>query len=210
MYQHTDTSGDTPRALGPATSSLPDWLTALGPSKDQIRDTGWAGYLGEGYWPREITAPTLGPDEVLTEGLASYEPDPAARVWRGVQGKRTLPPPSKADLLARAEAAFNTRRDGGVTLPNGLRIKTDADSRGLISGAYSLTDVRPELVIDFRASGGWVQVDAATMQTVAIAVGSWVQACYSGWRGAEELIAAGAITTFADVDAAAAAVTLSG
>ena len=30
MFQHTDTSGDTPRAIGPATASLPDWLTALG------------------------------------------------------------------------------------------------------------------------------------------------------------------------------------
>lgn len=90
MYQHTDTSGDTPRAIGPAIPSLPDWLTALGPSEDQIRDTGWAGYPGEGYWPREIALPDLGPDEVLTDALASYEPDPVARVWRGVQGKRAL------------------------------------------------------------------------------------------------------------------------
>lgn len=90
MFQHTDTSGDTPRAIGPAVPSLPDWLTALGPSEDQIRDTGWAGYPGEGYWLREIAAPTLGPDEVPTGELASYVPDKAARVWRGVQGKRAL------------------------------------------------------------------------------------------------------------------------
>lgn len=90
MFQHTDTSGGEPLAIGPAISSLPDWLIALGPSEDQIRDTGWAGYPGEGYWPREITAPALGPDEVLTGDLISYEPDPVARVWRGVQGKRAL------------------------------------------------------------------------------------------------------------------------
>ncbi len=102
MFQHTDTSGDTPRAIGPATPSLPDWLTALDPSEDQIRNTGWAGYPGEGYWPRAITAPMLGPDEVLTGELASYEPDPVARVWRGVQAKRTL---TAAEVATRAEAA---------------------------------------------------------------------------------------------------------
>lgn len=98
MFQYTDTSGDTPRAIGLATPSLPDWLTALGPSEDQIRDTGWAGYSGEGYWPREIALPELGPDEVLTDALASYEPDPVARLWRGVQGKRAL---TTEDIAAR-------------------------------------------------------------------------------------------------------------
>lgn len=152
----------------------------------------------------------LGPSKpAYDEATQDARWDAASEVWL-VERRPPPPPPSKADLLAYAESVFAFRRDGGVTLANGLRIKTDADSRGLISGAYPLTDVRPELVIDFRASGGWVQVDAATMQTVAVAVGSWVQACYSGWRGAEELIGAGAITTFADVDAAAAAVTLSG
>jgi hypothetical protein len=88
MWQHTNLDALSP--LGPPSPSLPAWLTALGPSEDQIRDTGWAGYPGEGYWPQVITAPTLGPDEVLTGDLASYESDPVARIWRGVQGKRPL------------------------------------------------------------------------------------------------------------------------
>ncbi len=147
---------------------------------------------------------------------AGVDYDPAAQVprWDEVAEAWMLdmlpppPPPTKADLNAYAEGAFNTRRDGGVTLPNGLRIKTDGESRGLINGAYSLADVRPELVIDFRASGGWVDVDTATMQTVAVAVGLWVQACYSAWRRCEEAIETGTHTTFVAIDAAVAAVTL--
>lgn len=169
------------------------------------------GYAGKGLFPLILSPPVFDPAAEADTGVldpASRTVDAAARVVRATTGKRALPPPSKADLVAYAERTFNALRDGGVTLANGLRIKTDGESRGLISGAYSLADVRPDLVIDFRASGGWVNVDTATMQTVAVAVGLWVQACYSGWRGAEELIAAGALTTFADIDAAAAAVTL--
>ncbi|MDE4912790.1 hypothetical protein PQI07_19085 [Methylobacterium sp. 092160098-2] len=53
-------------------------------------------------------------------------------------------------------------------------------------------------------------LDAATMQTVAVAVGKWVQACYSAYRLVDGKVTAGTITTTAQIDAAFAAVTLPG
>ncbi|SDA12845.1 protein of unknown function [Methylobacterium sp. UNC378MF] len=111
------------------------------------------------------------------------------------------------DLAAYIANAHAALRDGGVTI-GGMRIKTDAESRGLIDGAYALSQAQPDKSIDFKAASGWVAIDSQTMQTVAIAVGQWVQACYSAYRKLDEGRVAGTVTTTAQVDAAFAAVTL--
>ena len=131
----------------------------------------------------------------------------------------TLPKPSRADLdalpdpgarvalLSVSTAAFKARRDGGFTL-NGLQIATDEESRGLIDGALSLANERPDHVFDFRASGAWVHLDAATIKQVALTAGLWVQACYTARRQAEAGIADGSLATEAAVLAVYAAVAL--
>lgn len=113
------------------------------------------------------------------------------------------------DLAAYTSAAHAALRDGGVTI-SGLRIKTDSESRGLIDGAYALSQAQPDAALDFKAASGWVTIDAATMQTVAVAVGRWVQACYTAYRQVDGKVADGTFTTTAQVDAAFAAMTLPG
>ncbi|MBE7245833.1 MAG: DUF4376 domain-containing protein [Actinomycetospora chiangmaiensis] len=115
--------------------------------------------------------------------------------------------PRPVDLAGYTAAAHAALRDGGVTV-GGMRIKTDAESRGLIDGAYALSQAQPNNTIDFKAASGWVTIDNATMQTVAVAVGKWVQACYSAYRQVDGHVADGTFATTAQIDAAFAAVTL--
>lgn len=99
MFQHTDTSGDTPRALGPAVASLPDWLHDLGPSEDQIRDTGWAGYPGEGYWRFDPEVPPYdGARQVLTGAWTDPVADAEAQRWTATYLVRDL---TREEILAR-------------------------------------------------------------------------------------------------------------
>ncbi|WFS07795.1 hypothetical protein [Methylobacterium sp. 391_Methyba4] len=133
--------------------------------------------------------------------------DPAATTSQRRAATALLATFTGVDLATYIAAAHAALRDGGVTVGS-MRIKTDAESRGLIDGAYALSQVRPDNTIDFKAATGWADVDSQTMQTVSIAVGLWVQACYSAYRQVDEGRMAGTITTTAQVDAAFAAVAL--
>lgn len=148
------------------------------------------------YTPTHVTfAPTISAKDRAKIVAVIAAHDPAAR--------------PAVDLAAYASAAHAALRDGGVTI-GGLRIKTDSESRGLIDGAYPLSQAQPDAAIDFKAASGWVTIDAATMQTVAVAVGRWVQACYTAYRLVDGKVTDGSFTTPAQVDAAFAAVTLPG
>jgi hypothetical protein len=136
--------------------------------------------------------------------LAEY---PDGWRWDGTALIAYTPPPPPVDLDAYTASAHAALRDGGVTV-GGMRIKTDAESRGLIDGTYALSAAQPDTAIDFKAASGWVTIDAATMQTVAIAVGKWVQACYSAYRQIDSKVTDGTFTTTAQIDAAFAAVAL--
>lgn len=176
MFQHTDTSGDTPRAIGPAVPSLPDWLTALGPSEDQIRDTGWAGYPGEGYWPQAITLPDLGPDEVLTGDLASNEPDPVARVWRGVQGKRPLTPDEIAarnpvpETISDRQFAQALAKQGIISQDEALAFVKRGEVPTMLQATIdAVEDPDARFNLDMAVSGA-TTFDRYNPSTVALAV----------------------------------------
>lgn len=206
MFQHTDTSGDAPRAISPATPSLPDWLTALGPSEDQIRDNGWAGYLGEGYWPQIVTVPTVGIDEVLTDGFSSYTADAAARVWRGVQAKRFL---TAAELSARVDELYayaaNVRyeREVGGMLVGGMAVATDDRSKLLLAGARIKAEADPSYTTRWKVSNtDRVDIPAAQIVAMSDAVLAWVDRTFDVYDKVANLIAAGTIRTSAEIDAA--------
>jgi hypothetical protein len=75
----------------------------------------------------------------------------------------------------------------------------------LINGAYNLVGAMPDQVIRFKSTAGWVNLDAAAMTTIAIAVGQHVQASFSLEAEIAAQIEAGTITTAEEVDAAFAA-----
>ncbi|MGU3417636.1 DUF4376 domain-containing protein [Methylobacterium sp. D54C] len=149
------------------------------------------------------------PGLVLGEGSYDVSPAPGLLIWEAMRAAGIVVAAPPVDLAAYTTAAHAALRDGGVDI-GGMRIKTDGESRGLIDGAYALSQTRPDTAIDFKAASGWVTIDPATMQTVAVAVGLWVQACYSAYRQVDARVADGTYTTTAQIDAAFAAVTLPG
>lgn len=117
MYERTRLSDLT--ALG-AVPALPFWLNGIGASDDQIRDTTWAGYPDEGFWPVTVEAPTFdAATQTLTAEFASYVADPAAKTWTGTYGVRALTADETAARLAAsrvaASAQVDTKRDAKLT-----------------------------------------------------------------------------------------------
>ncbi|ODT13502.1 MAG: hypothetical protein ABS35_37735 [Kaistia sp. SCN 65-12] len=90
---------------------------------------------------------------------------------------------------------------GGITI-NGVTIDTSRDSQAMITGAYAWSQANPSQPIQFKASSGWVEFDAATMAAIATAVGAHVQACFAAEASVQAAILGGTITTIAEIDGA--------
>ena len=69
----------------------------------------------------------------------------------------------------------------GITL-NGMQIETDRQSQALITGAWSFAQLNPSVLIDWKGVNGWIQIDAATVNVIAGAVATHVQACFTNER----------------------------
>lgn len=93
----------------------------------------------------------------------------------------------KTDRKAALAAYRYQRETAGITV-GGAAIRTDAESQAKITGAHALVTAAPQTVIDWKGAAGWVQLDAATMTAIALAVGAHVQACYSAERTHAEAI----------------------
>lgn len=105
-------------------------------------------------------------------------------------------------LLATAAATRWDKEQGGATF-NGMAIATDSASQAKIAGAVDyLAKKDPGATVSFKATNGFVELDLTAMTAVAMAVGDHVQACFALERTVAEAIAAGAITTEAQVIAA--------
>lgn len=116
-------------------------------------------------------------------------------------GVFTPPPPPAVDLVAYAAAKRYEVETGGIVI-NGAAIDTSRDSQSMITGAYAYSQANPGETIQFKAMGGWVTLDAATMAAIATAVGAHVQACFAAEAAVQAAITAGTITTTAEIDAA--------
>lgn len=100
---------------------------------------------------------------------------------------------AKAQRLAELAALRYEMETAGIEV-GGASIETDRDSQALITGAWSISQINPAVLIDWKtASGAWVQIDAATITGIAGAVASHVQTCFSQERVHAEAI--GALTT---------------
>lgn len=109
------------------------------------------------------------------------------------------PPP--VDLPAYAAAVRFAKETGGIAV-SGASIETDRASQAMISGAYSFAKDNPNASIDFKASSGFVTLTSAQMVSIGQAVAVHVQACFSTEKTVAAGIAAGSITTPAQIDAA--------
>lgn len=138
-------------------------------------------------------------------------PDNIESVWNDAQlaaiGLSRSTPPAPTVNLAEYAADRRFGVETGGVIVNGVAVATDRDSQAMISGAYAYIQKRPTSAIKFKASSGFVTLDAATVEAIALAVGDHVQACFA--KEAEVLagVAGGSITSTAQIDAAFALVT---
>lgn len=111
------------------------------------------------------------------------------------------PPPTAVPLDAYAAAKRWQVETGGIVV-SGASIDTTRESQAMITGAHAYAQANPEATISFKAAGGFVTLDAATMIAVASAVGQHVQACFAREAAVVAAITAGDVTTTAEIDAA--------
>ena len=58
--------------------------------------------------------------------------------------------------------------------------------------------INPNILIDWKAETGWVQIDKATVEALSAAVGLYVQGCFTAEKNHAAAIAA--LTSIADVE----------
>lgn len=111
----------------------------------------------------------------------------------------TIRPYTAEELIDYASGRRWQVETGGITI-NGATIDTSRESQAMISGAYNYSQANPGEIIKFKASSGWIDLDAATVAMIAMVVGEHVQSCFAKESAIVAAINNGTITTVAEVD----------
>jgi hypothetical protein len=138
---------------------------------------GKKGFIGK----EETEIKDLGP---LPEGFADAPPPP------------TLEEAKAAKLAEIAAARF--KEETGGTVFQGMSIDTARESQALITGAALQATVDSAYSCRWKTSAGFVELTAAQILAVAVAVRAHVQACFD--REAELIPQVGAAPTVAEVE----------
>ena len=137
--------------------------------------------------------------------ITSLAPQPVVG-WT-FDGKVFTAPVSKpVDLRAYAASARYAKEVGGITVGN-VPIATDRDSQALIDGLWVGAQLSSSGTVQYKSTAGYVSLSDAQVVTIVGAVKAHVQACRAAEQALDAGIAAGTVTTTAQVDAALAAVT---
>jgi hypothetical protein len=104
----------------------------------------------------------------------------------------------KLRRIADLAAIRYTHETAGISLA-GSTIRTDRESQALVTGAWCRAQQHPDVLIDWKGESGWTQINAATVNALADAVGAHVQACFSRERALYGQITAA--TTVAEIAA---------
>jgi hypothetical protein len=84
----------------------------------------------------------------------------------------------KAVRRSELAAIRYAKETGGITV-SGVAVATDYVSQAKINGALSLVAVQPATLIKWKTAAGFVTLDHAAVQAIALAVGQHVQACFA-------------------------------
>ena len=109
-----------------------------------------------------------------------------------VEDGKVVPPSIdalKAQVKANAAAARYFRETGGLTLPNGTKIKTDRESQAQLASVYS--SLKSGLIADTSwklADGTWAPVTLAQIEPIVAAVAQYVRSCFDAEKDHNELI----------------------
>ncbi len=104
------------------------------------------------------------------------------------------------ERLAEYAAEKRWRVETGGVEVNGVLIATDDRSKTLITGGRIKADADPDHTLRFKAGGGFMMLDAAQIIAISDAVFAHTQAAFDAEAAVLEAIAAGTITTLAEID----------
>ena len=110
------------------------------------------------------------------------------------------------DLAAYAASARYAKEIGGVKAGT-AQVDTSRQSQAMVANAYSFMQQSGAASTQYKTDSGWVTVTADQMKSIALAVGTHVQACFAAESDLDAKIAAGTVTTTAQIDAAFTALT---
>lgn len=130
------------------------------------------GDISKAYHPETIWVCLEGIEPTPGTGWGAVEVDGA---WQfSPPGSPAMTPEQQAEIVA----AECFRREGtGVTV-EGLAIETTRDSQALIASIGLSAVLDPDYRCNFETAGGFVEIGAAQIITIAKAVRAHVQACF--------------------------------
>lgn len=127
----------------------------------------------------------------------------------GVFGPPPAPPaPTKAQLVTYALTKQTRIIEGGLTVnvgtaqsPVNVSADTDTAGRADLSGVVQLVSLAPNSTVTWYQPAGAVTLTAAQVVQLGTAVATFVMEAYAASAAVQGAIAAGTITTYAQVDA---------
>lgn len=134
--------------------------------------------------------------DVLDGMTGDKGPTEAYRAWLAAGGKLG---DSTPDLVAYAAAARYAKETAGITVGT-APIATDRASQALITGMWAAAQITPSISVAFKASTGFVTINAQQVEKIATAVAAHVQACFTAEAQVDAAITAGTITTTKQID----------
>lgn len=109
----------------------------------------------------------------------------------------------KAQLKAYAADHRWRKETGGVTLPNGVIVRTDdAAQRKVAELRRRAAAGEIPLPFSFKAETGWIDADLSAIQAIDQAIAAHVAACYTLERQIDNEIDAGEVTTRSQIELA--------
>jgi len=126
----------------------------------------------------------------------------------GVVTPAPAPAPTAAELLAYAESHRDRVAARGVAVdlategqpPLVIHAATDVQGLIALNGAVSLAALAPAHVFDWAETSGPVQITAAQVRALGVAVGLYIQQTYTVLGALAAAIAAGTVTTRAQIE----------
>lgn len=194
MTQNYSQGGSVPAPL-PFRIRLSDGRTRTNPSSFTAEEIADAGFVSVDPKPEP------GPDQVVTWGgfawvVRDKTPEELAAEQEALRAQLVSD-------LADHRYGFET---GGVTLPNGLSVRTDRGTRASITEAVNALEAGLMVApIPWKLATGWVDLTHADLKGIASAVAAHVQAGFAAERSVQAQIEGAADLPAFDVPAAFAA-----
>lgn len=89
-----------------------------------------------------------------------------------------VPKENLIDIRLAELAAYRYSKETAGIIVAGNIVNTERDSQALITGAALAATLDANYTVKWKAQGGWMQMDAATIIAVASSVRAHVQACF--------------------------------